>query len=77
MVGYNRRFSPYAREIKKHTDHRIGPLFIHYRMNAGFQPQDHWTHQDGGRIIGEACHIVDLDEFAYQLQDHKLSCRKY
>jgi predicted dehydrogenase/threonine dehydrogenase-like Zn-dependent dehydrogenase len=60
MVGYNRRFSPYAREIKKHTDHRIGPLFIHYRMNAGFQPHDHWTHQDGGRIIGEACHIIDL-----------------
>lgn len=60
MVGYNRRFSPYAREIKKHTDQRIGPLYIHYRMNAGFQPQDHWTHLDGGRIIGEACHIVDL-----------------
>ena len=52
MVGFNRRFSPYIREIKKHTDHRIGPLFIHYRMNAGFQPagsldppgrrQDYW-----------------------------------
>ncbi len=60
MVGYNRRFSPYAKEIRKHTDHRVGPLFIHYRMNAGFQPPDHWTHQDGGRIIGEACHIIDL-----------------
>ncbi len=60
MVGYNRRFSPYIHEIKKHTDHRIGPLYIHYRMNAGFQPAEHWTHQEGGRIIGEACHIVDL-----------------
>lgn len=60
MTGFNRRFSPYVREIKKHTDNRIGPLYIHYRMNAGFQPADHWTHQDGGRIIGEACHIVDL-----------------
>jgi len=29
-------------------------------MNAGFQPADHWTQQDGGRIIGEACHIIDL-----------------
>jgi predicted dehydrogenase len=29
-------------------------------MNAGYQPADHWTHQDGGRIIGEACHIIDL-----------------
>jgi predicted dehydrogenase/threonine dehydrogenase-like Zn-dependent dehydrogenase len=60
MVGFNRRFSPYLREIKKYTDNRIGPLFIHYRMNAGYQPSDHWTHQDGGRIIGEACHIIDL-----------------
>ncbi len=60
MVGFNRRFSPYIREIKNYTDNRIGPLFIHYRMNAGYQPADHWTHQDGGRIIGEACHIIDL-----------------
>jgi predicted dehydrogenase/threonine dehydrogenase-like Zn-dependent dehydrogenase len=60
MVGFNRRFSPSIREIKKYTDTRVGPLFIHYRMNAGYQPADHWTHQDGGRIIGEACHIIDL-----------------
>ncbi len=60
MVGFNRRFSKYAREIKKHTDSRINPLFIQYRMNAGFMPRDHWTHEDGGRIIGEGCHIIDL-----------------
>jgi predicted dehydrogenase len=60
MVGFNRRFSPYIREIKKHTDKRVGPLLVRYRMNAGFQPADHWTHKDGGRIIGEACHMVDL-----------------
>lgn len=60
MVGFNRRFSNYAREIKKHTDKRINPLFIHYRMNAGYIPADHWVHQQGGRIIGEACHIIDL-----------------
>ena len=32
-------------------------------MNAGFIPRDHWTQDEkvgGGRIIGEACHIVDL-----------------
>lgn len=60
MVGFNRRFSPYINEIKRHTDRRTGPLFIQYRMNAGYQPADHWTHKDGGRITGEACHIVDL-----------------
>ena len=29
-------------------------------MNAGFVPLDHWVHENGGRIVGEACHIIDL-----------------
>ena len=64
-VGFNRRFSQYAREVKKHVQNRINPLFIHYRMNAGYIPLDHWVHTEegGGRIIGEACHIIDL--FSY------------
>lgn len=65
MVGFNRRFSKYAREVKKHVQNRINPLFIHYRMNAGYIPLDHWVHTEegGGRIMGEACHIIDL--FSY------------
>ena len=60
MVGFNRRFSPYNRAIKKLTDTRVNPLQIRYRMNAGYLPPDHWVFDQGGRIIGEACHIVDL-----------------
>ncbi|MBU4312552.1 MAG: Gfo/Idh/MocA family oxidoreductase [Candidatus Omnitrophica bacterium] len=60
MVGFNRRFSKYAQKIKEQTDKRINPLFVHYRMNAGYVPFDHWTHEDGGRIVGECCHIIDL-----------------
>ena len=60
FTGFNRRFSRYAEEIKKHTVKRHGPLFIHYRMNAGFIPQEHWVHENGGRIVGECCHIIDL-----------------
>lgn len=63
MVGFNRRFSKYTQEIKKHTDKRINPLFINYRMNAGYLPIDHWAHDDGGRIVGECCHIIDLITF--------------
>ncbi len=48
---------------KKHTDKRINPLLIHYRMNAGYIPLDHWVHEDGGRMVGEACHIIDLMSF--------------
>ena len=60
MVGFNRRFSKYAQEITKHTAKRVNPLFVHYRMNAGFIPLDHWVHEHGGRMVGECCHIIDL-----------------
>ena len=60
FVGFNRRFSKYAREIKKHTEKRINPVFIRYRMNGGYIPLDSWIHDHGGRIVGEACHLIDL-----------------
>ena len=60
FVGFNRRYSKYAREIKKHTDKRINPLFIRYRMNGGYIPLDSWIHDHGGRIVGESCHLIDL-----------------
>lgn len=65
MVGFNRRFSKYAQEAKRHTDKRINPLFMHYRVNAGYIPLDHWVHgeEGGGRVIGEACHFIDLFTF--------------
>ena len=65
MVGYNRRFSPLAREAKKIFSHVAGPLLMNYRINAGFLPKEHWTQteQGGGRILGEVCHFVDLMQF--------------
>ncbi|PIQ78696.1 oxidoreductase, partial [Candidatus Peregrinibacteria bacterium CG11_big_fil_rev_8_21_14_0_20_46_8] len=68
MTGFNRRFSPYAEKIKELADKRSThggqktPLIVHYRMNAGFIPGDHWVHgaEGGGRIIGEGCHLLDL-----------------
>lgn len=37
-------------------------MVIHYRMNAGFLPKNHWINSplNNGRIIGEGCHIFDL-----------------
>ncbi len=63
MVGYNRRFSKHTREIKRLLDNRTAPVFIRYRMNAGYVPADAWVHGDGGRIIGEGCHLIDLMQF--------------
>lgn len=62
-VGFNRRFSPFIVSIHEQLKDRIHPIIGMYRMNAGFQPEDHWTHKDGGRIIGEGCHIIDLFEY--------------
>ena len=65
MVGFNRRFSKYAQEAKRHVAKRINPLLMHYRVNAGYIPLDHWVHgeEGGGRIIGEVCHFIDLFTF--------------
>lgn len=66
MVGFNRRFAPLARELKAFFEPLGGPLALHYRVNAGPLPPDHWLHdpeQGGGRLIGEACHFVDFLTF--------------
>ncbi|MBT3261234.1 Gfo/Idh/MocA family oxidoreductase [bacterium] len=76
LTGFNRRFSKYAQEIKKYTDKRINPLFISYRMNAGFIPLDHWVHEDGGRIVGEGCHIIDLMSFFTGSKIVSISCEE-
>jgi predicted dehydrogenase/threonine dehydrogenase-like Zn-dependent dehydrogenase len=63
MVGFNRRFAPLAREIKAKFAKRNAPMTIIYRVNAGQVPPEHWTldpNEGGGRIIGEACHMVDF-----------------
>ena len=65
-VGYNRRFSPFITSIKDQLLNRSEPIFINYRINAGFLPQDHWLHdplKGGGRLVGEGCHFIDLCTF--------------
>jgi len=76
MVGFNRRFSPFAREIKKKIRNRINPMIISYRMNAGYIPLDHWVHTEegAGRIIGEACHIIDLFNYLTDSDIISVSC---
>lgn len=77
FVGYNRRFSKYIKEIGNVTKNRISPLFINYRMNAGFVPSESWIHDDGGRIIGEACHIIDLMSFLTKSRISSVSCESF
>ena len=61
MIGFNRRFSPHTQKIKSLVGN--APMNIVATMNAGAIPPDVWVHDmaiGGGRIIGEACHYLDL-----------------
>jgi len=66
MVGFNRRFSPFAIAAREFFRGNVEtPLSINYRINAGRIPQGYWVNDEteGGRIIGEVCHFVDLMHF--------------
>lgn len=66
MVGFNRRFAPFAVEARRHVSTRTGPLALNIIVNAGAIPREHWTQDaqvGGGRIVGEACHFIDLARF--------------
>ena len=63
MVGFNRRFSPAARAVRAFYENCEEPITVSIRFNAGAIPSDHWVQDErigGGRIIGEACHAIDL-----------------
>ena len=66
MVGFNRRFAPQVQKMKALLDSVKEPKSFIMTMNAGAIPEDHWTQDNlvgGGRIIGEACHFIDLMRF--------------
>lgn len=61
MVGFNRRFSPLTAELRASLPE--GPKEFRYTVNAGEAAAGHWTldrQEGGGRIVGEACHFLDL-----------------
>jgi predicted dehydrogenase/threonine dehydrogenase-like Zn-dependent dehydrogenase len=66
MVGFNRRYAPYAIELRRHLKAIPGPRCLVYTVNAGAIAPDHWTQDPavgGGRLAGEACHFIDLLRF--------------
>ena len=65
-VGFNRRFAPLAIRLRAALAAKSGPRRFTVEINAGRLPVNHWTldpKQGGGRIVGEACHFVDLLRF--------------
>jgi predicted dehydrogenase len=66
MVGFNRRFAPQVVKMSQLLGARSDPKCMVMTVNAGAIPAEHWTQderQGGGRILGEACHFIDLLRF--------------
>jgi predicted dehydrogenase/threonine dehydrogenase-like Zn-dependent dehydrogenase len=66
MVGFNRRFAPHVKKIKQLLAGASTPKSFVMTVNAGAIPAQHWTQDPaigGGRILGEACHFIDLLRF--------------
>ena len=66
MVGFNRRFAPQVQKVKALLAGVKGPKSFVMTVNAGAIPKDHWAQDKvigGGRIVGEACHFIDLLRF--------------
>ncbi len=79
MVGFNRRFAPLLIELQHQLTRLSGPKAFVYTCNAGAIPADHWTQspdKGGGRLLGEACHFVDLLRHlaASPIEDLQLLC---
>ncbi len=66
FVGFNRRFSPHVRRMRELLRGIQGPKSLSLLINAGALPPDNWSQDPevgGGRILGEACHFIDLARF--------------
>jgi len=66
MVGFNRRFAPHSVKARELLAGRVEPIAIHLLVNAGRLPAGSWLDDPelgGGRIVGEACHFIDLATF--------------
>lgn len=66
LVGFNRRFAPHAVRVRELLADGKAPIAIAITVNAGELPPDHWAGDPavgGGRVLGEACHFIDLASF--------------
>ncbi len=63
QVGFNRRFATATAEVKKLLKAAPGPKTVSVRVMPGkLDPQSWYMNyaESGGRVLGEACHFVDL-----------------
>lgn len=76
MVGFNRRFSPFARWIRSKFEGLGEPLTVQMTVNAGKPELDSWIYDPkdgGGRIVGELCHFIDLASYLSSARPERLT----
>jgi|TARA_A100001015_G_scaffold224698_1_gene253444 predicted dehydrogenase/threonine dehydrogenase-like Zn-dependent dehydrogenase len=78
MIGFNRRFAPLSKKIKKLLEQNKDPKTFIMTINAGFIEKENWQQDlevGGGRIIGEACHFIDLMRFfaGSEIESHSVN----
>ncbi|MGD8331280.1 MAG: Gfo/Idh/MocA family oxidoreductase, partial [Acidobacteriota bacterium] len=76
-VGFNRRFAPLTREVREFFADVDAPLTVSVRFNAGTLEGDHWAEDEevgGGRIVGEACHGIDLATYLVGAEPVRVFC---
>lgn len=79
MVGFNRRFAPQIQRMKSLLSAVNEPKSLIMTMNAGAIPAEHWTQDNavgGGRIIGEACHLIDLMRYLVGCEITSIQARR-
>jgi len=79
MVGFNRRFAPFSKRFHAFFENRKEPIYLYYRVNAGFLPKTHWLNNPdigGGRLIGEGCHFIDLATYFVQSEARSVTTAK-
>ena len=77
MIGYNRRFSPLVEKVKNELTLIGQPKSFIYTCNAGEIGKNHWLNDPligGGRLIGEACHFIDLLTFLSGSKISDINC---
>lgn len=76
MTGFNRRFAPMMQRVKHVISPLCGPKMMHFRVNGGHLSPTSWVFDpkhSAGRIIGEACHFVDLFRWLSESEPVKVS----
>lgn len=78
-VGFNRRLSPLAQQMKRLAEKRKSPMVINIRVNSSGMKKEHWINdpvEGGGAIVGEGCHFFDFVNWLVAVEPRRIYAEK-